>query len=160
MDHIRARRRSTKALSRTLQLLLSKFKSRAPWTSRNTLYNHRTHCPATRTHSIQLASAHQLSMLRLIKLTSVTCLPVQVMAHRQLKVNSIHSSLLNSSTNRRSATASCRSRTSRSIKSYAKRWNKAFSVNVKPSKTPLISLMQCLSTREIAPWGKLSRTST
>ena len=151
MDHIRVRRLTTRALSRTLQPHLSMFKSRAPCSSMTTQYNHRTLCPATRTHLIQLASAHQLSMLKLIKLTSVTCLSVQVMAHRQLKVNSIHSSLLNSSTNRRSATVSCRSRTSRSIKSYARRWNKAFNVNEKPSKTPLISLMQCLSTREIAP---------
>ena len=154
----RARQLSMDRLSRTLLLtLLKEFKSRAPWPSPIPLVYHRTRYPTAPTHLI-LTLAHLLNRLRWI--TCVIC-PTTRAACKQLKVNSIRSYLLNSSTNRRSAMANCRSRTSRCIRSYARRWNKAFSVREKPSKTQLISLTQWVSRREIiAPWGKLSPIST
>ena len=145
-------------LSRTLLLtLLKEFKSRAPWPSLIPLVYHRTRYPTAPTHLI-LTLAPLLNRLRWI--TCVIC-PTTRAACKQLRANSIRSYLLNSSTNRRSATASCRSRTSRYTKSFAKRWNKAYSVSEKPSKTQLISLTLLVSIRGIiVPCGKLSPIST
>ena len=158
MARTRARQPSTQAKLSIIPLRLGSimFKSRAFWHSQMPLVYLRRRCPVTLT-SILLVSAHLPNMLRWIKITSV----MQVLARKQPKVNSIRSCLLNSSTNKRSAMASSRSRTSRCTRSYARRWNKAYSVNVKPLKTPLTSLMQWVSTKgKITLWGKLSPIST